>query len=301
MERNATEAGGRLGRRQLGLALVGSAAAAALPVGLVGGTPAAAGPGRSTVRLAAVPAVNMGGLLDGLLAAFEAESGYQVAVSEVGHAAAFEAARAGEADLTLTHFGVAELREFVGEGLGRWPRLVLSTSFGYLGPPADPAGIRAAGDPVAAFGRIARTQTPFVVNNLEEPLYITETLWNAAGRPDRGGWYVDTGLSGPAAAQAAAAQGGYTIWGLHPFLMLREQRPINLEPVLFPDSLLQRGIASVVVSPSRTRPVNLRGALALERFLCTTETQGRIRAFRHPAFAEPVFWPAAHHNDNQPA
>jgi tungstate transport system substrate-binding protein len=297
MKRDATEAGGRLGRRQLGLALAGSAAAATLPVALPG--EAAAAPGGPVVRLAAIPAVQLGGLLGELLAVFEAETGYRVAVSESSHAAAFARARSGEADLTITHFGVPELREFVGEGLGRWPQLVLSNSFVFLGPPADPAGIRATGDPVTGLAQIAQTRTPFVVNNLAEPAFMTDTLWHAAGAPDRDGWYVDEGLSGPAAMQAAAARGGYTIWGLHPFLMLREQQPIDLAPVLFPDSLLQRGIASVVVNPGRTRRVNLRGALALERFLSSTETQGRIRAFRHPAFDEPVFWPAAHHNDNQ--
>jgi hypothetical protein len=99
--------------------------------------------------------------------------------------------------------------------------------------------------------------------------------------------------------QAAAQLGGYTLWGLHPFLALQQQQPTGMRAVLFGDSLLQRGVASVVVQPGPERPVNIAGALALERFLLTPDTQGRIRRFRHPQFDLPIFWPAAHHNAHE--
>jgi tungstate transport system substrate-binding protein len=284
-----------MNRRQLGLALMGTAATATLPSTLAS-APAAAQADQSTVRLATVPAVQTGGLLDELVAAFEAASGYQVTVSVGGHAAVYTQARAGAVDVAFTHVGVPALRQFVSEGLGRWPQLVLSTSFVFIGPPADPARIRRARDPLAAFRRIAKTRSPFVVNNLTQPLFVTDTLWYAAGQPDRDGWLIDTGLRAADAVSAAAELGGYTIWGLHPFLMLQQQTPLDLRAVSFTDSLLQRAIASVVVNPDPERPVNLDGALALERFLLGPETQARIRSFRLPGFGEPVFWPAAVHN-----
>ncbi|MGH3683278.1 MAG: hypothetical protein ACRDT2_23880, partial [Natronosporangium sp.] len=173
---------------------------------------------------------------------------------------------------------------------------VLSTSFTFVAAPADPAGIRAAADAVEAFERIAQTESPFVVNNLASPLVVTDTMWHAAGRPEQGDWFVDNGLSGPAAVQAAEQLGGYTLWGLHPFLAFRQQQPTTMQAVLYDDSLLQRAIASVAVVPSRYRRVNLSGALALQEFLLTPATQGQIRQFRHPMFARPIFWPAAHHS-----
>jgi tungstate transport system substrate-binding protein len=297
IETFASRGGPRLRRRDLGLVVAG-AAAATLPASLAG-TPAAAAGDRRTVRLASIPAVQTGGLLNQLLARFQADSPYQVVttIGETGEL--YQLARDGEVDLVLSHLGVTELPEFVTDGPGRWPQLVLATVFAFLAPPADPAGVRQAGDAVDAFGRIAQTGSPFVVNNLGNIRFVTDILWHAAGQPDQLGWYLDTGLSGPAAAQAAAQLGGYTIWGLHPFLALQQQQPVDLRAVTFDDSLLQRGVASVVVTPGSTRQVNLAGALALERFLLAASTQGVIRAFRHPQFPRPIFWPAAHHNAHE--
>jgi tungstate transport system substrate-binding protein len=299
MNRHGPTITARLDRRQLGLALAGTAAAIALPSTFAAAPAAAQPPPGSTVRLATVPAVQTGGLLDELLAAFTAESGYQVSVFAGGHAAVYARARAGAADIAFTHIGVAELRDFVTEGLGRWPQLVLSTSFVFIGPRDDPARIHTTNDPVTAFRRIAKRRLPFIVNNLTQPLFVTDTLWHATGRPDPQGWLIDTGLRGAAAVMAADAQRGYTIWGLHPFLMLQEQQSLDLRAVTFTDSLLQRGIASVVVNPDPERPVNLDGALALERFLLEPAIQATIRTFRHPQFEDPIFWPAAVHNGDE--
>jgi ABC-type tungstate transport system permease subunit len=125
---------------------------------------------------------------------------------------------------------------------------------------------------------------------------VSETLWHAAGQPDRTGWYLDNGLSAAAAVQAAAQLGGYTLWGLHAFLTLQQQNPVNMRAVLFGDSVLQQPVASVVVQPGKGRKVNLPGALALQQFLLTPEIQGVVRRFRHPQFALPIFWPVAHYN-----
>src|SRR5690606_22855866 len=128
------------------------------------------------------------------------------------------------------------------------------------------------------------------------PRFVSETLWHSAGQPDRTGWYVDNGLSAAAAVQAAAQLGGYTIWGLHPFLTLQQQNPVDMRAVLFGDSLLQQPVATVVVRPGKGRAVTRPGALELQRFLLAPEIQGVVRRFRHPQFGLPIFWPVGHHN-----
>jgi len=295
-----------LRRRELGLVAAGAAAAAALPAALAATPAAAAEPATAapahhpdTVRLGTVPAAGTGGLLDQLVASFQAGSRYRVVITAGDAAGLFAQARAGDLDLVLGHLGLTELADFVSHRAGRWPQLVLATSFAFIAAADDPAGIRDATDAVDALTRIAQTQSPFVVNNLGNPRFVTDTLWYAAGEPDQTGWWVDNGLSGPAAARAAEQLGGYTIWGVHPFLAFEQQQETSLQAVLSTDSLLQRVVASVVVRPSWTRRVNLPGALALQQFLLAPQTQGTIRRFRHPRFALPLFWPAAHHNAHE--
>jgi tungstate transport system substrate-binding protein len=302
---------GGLRRRDLGRFAAGAVAAAALPAavattpGTLAAAPAAAEPATApahhpdTVRLGTVPAAATGGLLNQLVAGFQAQHPYQVVITTGNAADLYAQAGSGELDLVLSHLGLTELADFVGRRAGRWPQLVLATSFAYLAAADDPAGIRDATDAVDAFDRIATSQSPFVVNNLGNVRFVIDTLWHAAGEPDQTGWWVDNGLSGPAAAQAAEQLGGYTLWGVHPFLAFEQQQGTSLQAVLSSDSLLQRVVASVVVRPSWTRRVNLPGALALEQFLLAPQTQGTIRRFRHPRFALPLFWPAAHHNAHE--
>ena len=254
------------------------------------------GGGDSTVRLLTIGATRTGGFLDGLVADFEEASGYTVTVTNAGPDI-FDQARRGEADLVMVHLGFTPLQDFVSSGRGHWPATVFSNTVAFLIPPGDPAGVGDAVDPVEAFELIAQHEAPFVVNNLGETLYITDTLWNAAGRPDQGDWFIDLDQSGAPAVREAERRSGYTIWGLHPFLNLQQQQGVDLEPVVYDDSLMQRIIATVVVRRPPGR-VNSEGAFALQEYLTQPATQAQIRSFRLPGIDEPVFWPAGNQNDN---
>jgi tungstate transport system substrate-binding protein len=276
------------------------AAAAILAIGVLsapasgGTTDDAADP--DTVRLLHVGAADTGNFLGALVAPFEQETGYDV-VTTMGGIDIFDQARASEADIVMAHLGFTELQEFVTDGYGHWPATVMSNSVVFLSPPGDPAQIKSAADPVEAFARIAAQEQPFVVNNLGETLFITDTVWNAAGRPEKGDWYIDLGLSGPQAVRAAAQRGAYTIWGLHPFFMIQDSsQPVNLEAVPYDDSLMQRILATVVVKRPPGR-VNEEGALALQEYLVRPDTQANIRNAEIRGI-QPIFWPAANQNDN---
>ncbi|MQA88314.1 MAG: hypothetical protein GEV03_27775 [Streptosporangiales bacterium] len=256
----------------------------------------------STVRVLTGAAALTGGMFQGLIADFEAESGYDVTLTVAGQDI-MDRARRSEGDIVLIHLGFTPLNDFVTDGRGMYPATVLSNSVALLIPPGDPARVRKLDDPFEAFEAIAETESPFIVNNLGETLYITNTLYNAAGRPDPGDWFIDLGQSGPPAVIAASQRGAYTLWGLHPFLNLRVERDLNLEAVIYNDSIMQRIMATTVV---RRPPgqVNEEGALALQDFLTDPATQAEIRRFRlgsledHPDIDEPIFWPAGNQNDN---
>jgi tungstate transport system substrate-binding protein len=248
----------------------------------------------TTVRLAVVFTPEDSGLLAELLPDFEKQTGYAVEVNSRNDV--YSVARQGQADLVISHYGHFQAEAFLTEGLGLWPRPVFANQSSLIGPSSDPAGIRGVTGAVEAFRRIAETRSPFVVDNNETEKYLGEVLWEAAGRPDQEGWYIDEGLQGRDAVQEAARRGGYTMWGLVPFLIFQGQSGIDMEALNVADPLLQRVMVSVVVNPDRIAGVNVEGARALERYLIGQGIQARIRAFRYPGFPRQMWWPAGRNN-----
>lgn len=233
-------------------------------------------------------------LLNALLPSFQARTGIRVAL-QIGENA-FDVARAGNADLVIAHYGHNGTEAFITDGLGRWPRMVFSNQAVFLGPYADPVGIRGFTDAVDAFRWMVRRGGEFVVNNAPTERYLAEMLWDAAGRPGRTGWWIDQGLRDQAAIEFASRRGAYTLWGLVPYVRLRAQGDLRLDQLVIGDPLLQRIMVSIVVNPARIPGVNDTAALALQRFLLEPATQTAIRNFRHDGFKEPTWWPAGRHN-----
>lgn len=254
---------------------------------------------QAVIRVAAVITPESSGLLRQLLADFEKQTGQSVVVDS--RQDVFGLARDGKADLVLAHYGHGGTEEFCVQGFGGWPRPVFSNQAALIGPSSDPAGIAGARDAVEAFRRIAGARASFVVNNSASEKYLAEVLWQAAGKPERGDWYRDTGLRNQAetkdAIQAAAKEKGYTLWGLVPFVKYQQEHPdCGMKALVTDDPLFHRLMVTVVVQPERIEGVNAEGAKALERFLIAPETQARIRAFRVPEFPGPVWWPAGRNN-----
>jgi tungstate transport system substrate-binding protein len=241
----------------------------------------------TVLRVASVPTAVEGDLLPALLRDFptrvELSAGPDV----------YAAARAGRADLVVSHYGHHDCEQFVLDGLGEWPRTVFSNQMALVGPPADPARIRGLTDAAEAFERIAATKSPFVVNDLDGVRYLTEILWQCIGRPARDGWFIDQRHQRDDAMAVAARLGGYSLWGLTPFLRSHRQRPVPLEPLVLADPLLQRLLVAVVV---RVPGCNQDGARALQAHLLAPATQARIRATRYPTDEHVCWVPAGRHN-----
>lgn len=305
-----------IGRRALLRRLAAGTAAGALLAGcdLVGvrpptATPAgdgapskAAVPGTAApaaapkvVRLSSVVIPQESGLYAQLLPEFERRSGYRVEV--VTAQDVYGPAREAKFDIVLSHYQHEGVRAFVQEGFGEWPRTVFSSPLALVGPAADPAGVRGASDVVEAFRRIGRTGAPFIVNDQDGLRYVGEVAARAADLPRNGGWYIDRATRGPDAMRAAAQAGGYTMWGLVPFLRLQQQSGLPLQPLLTQDQLLKSVMVTIVVDPRKVSGVNAKGARLLEQYLIEAETQAKVRTFRMAGVAEQVWWPAAHDNE----
>lgn len=249
----------------------------------------------SVVRVASVPTAVEGNVLTELVTDFRKESGLKVEVLSTPDL--YELARAGSVDLAISHYGHKHAEDFVMEGFGEWPRTLFSNQMALLGPRSDPAKIRGLGDVGEAFRRIAQAKAPFVLNDIDGVRYLTEIAWHAAGRPDRGDWFIDERrFRKEDAIQYAAKKGAYVFWGLTPFLRSKNDASLGLEPLVLGDPLLQRMLVSIIVKPSKVPGVNAEGANKLQSFLLSPATQARIRAVRYPGQTQVMWVPGGRHN-----
>jgi tungstate transport system substrate-binding protein len=233
-----------------------------------------------------------------LLPEFSRQSGQQAEIVYTGNDP-FGVGRDGKADVVISHYGHEGVAAFVTGGFGLWPRAVFANQIALLGPPTDPAHVRGLTDAAEAMRRIAASRSLFLVNNSAGSRYVEDILWTRAGSPAKGNWYLDRHSQGPQAARDAAKEGAYTLWGVPPFLRLKRQAGLNLEPLVTADSIFQRIMVAIVVNPQRVPEVNEPGAEAFQAFLLAPSTQARISAFRYPDLEQQVWWPAGRHNNAQ--
>jgi tungstate transport system substrate-binding protein len=249
-----------------------------------------------TVRLAMVNVPD--DVVRPLMPEFSKQSGQQAEIVYTGNDP-FAVARDGKADLVIAHYGHEGVAPFVTGGFGLWPHAVFANQIALIGPPSDPAHVRGLADAAEAMRRIATTHSRFVVNNSAGNRYVEDILWTRAGSPAKGDWYLDRHSQGPQAARDAAKQGAYTLWGVPPFLRLKRQSPLDLEPLVTADSIFQRIMVAIVVNPQKVSGVHDAGAEAFQNFLLAPSTQARISAFRYQDLSQQVWWPAGRHNNAQ--
>ena len=174
------------------------------------GGPAAGPSAETSLILATTTSTQDSGLLDELLPAFTAATGWQVKTVAVGSGQAIELGRRGEADVLLVHSPATE-QKFVAEGATGRRLLVMHNDFVLVGPKSDPAAIRGVA-PTEAMARTARSGVPFVSRGDDSGTNAREDqLWAAAGIRPTGQWYQETGQGMGATLRVADEHGGYTL------------------------------------------------------------------------------------------
>ena len=276
---------------RLQIAIVTSLAGLTLVISL---TLALAASREPSVRLALVNVPD--DVLRPLLPDFQKQTGKSAEIVYTGNDP-FAVAGEGKADLVISHYGHPGVQPFITAGLGLWPRTVFANTYALIGPPGDPAHVRGLTDAAEALRRIAQTKSTFVVNDSAGGKYIENILWSDAGIEPKGPWYVDLKVEGRAAAQMADKRAAYILWGLPPFLRLKRQAHLDLEPLVVGDPLFQRIMVSIVVNPEKVRGANADAAKAFESYLLAPPTQARIRAFRYPDLDQQAWWPAGRNNN----
>jgi tungstate transport system substrate-binding protein len=264
----------------------------------VSAAPAPQSPPSTIVRLALVRVPE--DVLAPLLPKFQAETGVAASIVYAGRDP-FSVARDGKADLVISHYGHEGVEEFILGGHGLWPRAVFANQVVLLGPSEDPANVRGLSDPVEAFRRIARTKAPFVVNSSPGIKYIEDIIAEQSGERREWAQHADgANVEGPEAARAAAKLKGYVLWGLPPFIRLKQQGELaGLEPLVSGAPLFQRIMVAIVVNPSKVRSANRATAETFQRFLLNPQTQAAIETFRYPSFPHQAWFAAGRHNTSR--
>lgn len=246
------------------------------------------------IRLSSVVVPQQSGLLDALLPDFEKRAGYKVEITTAQDV--YGPAREGKFDAVLSHYQHEGVSAFVQDGFGDWPRPIFYSPGAIIGPPSDPAAVRGL-ELIEAFRRITRSAAPFIVNDIDGLKYVADVAARSAGASTSAGWYVDKQTKGPDAMKAAVQSGGYSMWGLIPFLRMQQQGRLPLEALVTRDQLLQSVMVIIPVKGQKLGGINTAGAQSLQQYLLEPETQAKIRTFRMTGAADPVWWPAAQDNE----
>src|SRR5438105_9787081 len=106
------------------------------------GSAARTPPANPNLLLATTTSTQDSGLLDVLLPDFEKKTLFKVKTSAVGTGQALAIGERGDADVLLVHAASLEL-DFMSKGVGDRRLLVMHNDFIVVGPPDDPAGIKA--------------------------------------------------------------------------------------------------------------------------------------------------------------
>jgi tungstate transport system substrate-binding protein len=236
------------------------------------------------------------GLLDVLLPAFTAKTGYRVQLVAVGSGQALKIGEQGNADVILLHSPAAE-KEFVANGFGIDRRLVMHNDFVIVGPPSDPAGI-AGKTPVEAVKKIFASGVIFVSRGDDSGTHVKElALWKSAGLEPAGkDWYLETGQGQGATLSIASEKGGYALTDRGTFLAYKSN--VDLEILVEGDPVLLNIYHVITVNPEKFPNVNLEGAKAFANFITSDEGQKVIADFGLDKFGQPLFFPDANKTDS---
>jgi tungstate transport system substrate-binding protein len=246
---------------------------------------------------------------------------YTIKYIAVGTGQALTNAQAGQGDAVLTHAPSLEA-DFVAGGFSVLGRQVFYSDYVILGPPSDPADVRAAAthDAVAAYQAIAAAGAQGTANvvsrgdnsgtNVQEKAIwkLTSVALNAAGEPagpDGAGsasWYHKAGL-GQADTVKLTEQCPFTGGGCYEmtdrgtFNSLVSQGAITGLQVVADrndasapggENLLLNPFSAYAVNPAKVPAVNVDGANAFVAYLTSPELQARLASY--PTTQDPAFF-----------
>jgi tungstate transport system substrate-binding protein len=246
--------------------------------------------------LATTTSTQDSGLLDVLIPAFEAKTGFKVQTVAVGSGAALKLGEEGNADVLLVHSPAAE-KTFMDNNYGTDRRLVMHNDFIVVGPAADPAGIKSSTSAVDAFQKIANSSVQFISRGDASGTNTKElAIWKSANiTPASQTWYVESGQGMGATLTIANEKAAYTLTDRATFLANQS----NLQLVLLyeGDNALLNVYHVIVVNHDKWPSTNLEGAIAFSDYITSPEGQTLISTFGVDKYGQQLFIPDAGKTD----
>jgi tungstate transport system substrate-binding protein len=256
----------------------------------------ACGPSIPNLILATTTSTQDSGLLDVLIPAFEAKTGFKVQTVAVGSGAALKLGEEGNADVLLVHSPAAE-KTFMDNNYGTDRRLVMHNDFIVVGPAADPAGIKSSTSAVDAFQKIANSSVQFISRGDASGTNTKElAIWKSANiTPASQTWYVESGQGMGATLTIANEKAAYTLTDRATFLAYQS----NLQLVLLyeGDNALLNVYHVIVVNHDKWPSTNLEGAIAFSDYITSPEGQTLISTFGVDKYGQQLFIPDAGKTD----
>lgn len=240
--------------------------------------------------LATTTSTQDSGLLDVLVPAFEAKTGYVVKIIAVGTGQALAMGEEGNADVLLVHAPSSEVA-FMQAGHGAERYLVMHNDFVIVGPSADPAGIKGLRTAVDALRKIVGTESLFISRGDDSGTNKMEiSLWGTAGIDTASvTWIEQTGQGMGATLRVASEKTGYTLTDRATYLANRAT--LNLDILIEGDARLLNIYHVITVNPDKSEQINAAGARAFADYMISDEAQTLIEEFGVDKYGQPLFFP----------
>ena len=245
------------------------------------------------VLCASTTSTQNSGFFDYLIPIVKAKLGLDIQVIAVGTGAALETGKRGDVDFVIVHARELELKA-VEEGYFVDRHDLMYNDFVFVGPKADPAGLKSSASAVDALKKIASAKAGFISRGDKSGTHIKElALWEqAGGDPSGQPWYLEVGQGMEKTLRIAGEKGAYTLTDRATWLAVKDKDNLELALVYEGDPVLFNQYGVMAVNPARFGQVRYQEAMKFITWIISREGQEVIAVFKD-AKGNQLFYPNA--------
>ena len=250
--------------------------------------------GEKTLLMATTTSTDNTGLLDYLAPKFQLASKIELKWTATGTGKALKLGENCDVDILMVHAPPAE-KAFVHKGFGTNRKEIMYNDFVIIGPPTDPAGIKAKSIKEALRAIQAKGAT-FISRGDNSGTHKKElSLWKAAELdvPEKDSWYIQTGQGMLASINIAAERNGYTMTDRGTYIKYSDNfgGAPPLEIAVEGDNVLLNQYSVIAIDKKHCPNVKREIADQFITWITGTEAQAQIRDFK--LLGKPLFTPNA--------